>query len=611
MTFLPRMIRASFTAALLLGLAVCLSQTSSARERRKPANAADDKPVVIINVTSFERLLNHAVSAFEQGGRPELAESLGTGLAKFNDLKGYDRQQPVGMMLFVNNILTERLKGSDKPMVTVVSYFPIKNLDELIKTIQSGTAVANKVGENLYEITGGPQKLHVLVKGDYAFVADRRDSLDRDLGNPAVFSRALSAAYDIGVSVNLGSLSQTTRDFVGTGLRAQAENDLQRRDGESAAAHRLRHAAGMQRLEFLEQILAQGEKVTLGWSLSEAEKTSAIEAVIVAKPGSDFARALNDLRGTRTHFENLLAGKPAAGLSISLKLDKGNRKLLQEMLSSVELAGAPAKPVRKGLADKQPFEPAPVVDDELTGSARELIKTLSTTIDHGHIDAVAQFVGKPQGPFVLVGGIKLVDADLAVVPLRDFLSNLKKNPNIKLGEAPLNAFTHAGIEFQRLKLSDTRAAEKRVYGEDSSIYLGIGKSVLWFALGGNDAQDALKKAIDAVSEPVEKPTQAAPLQFVMNLSDWMDVFDPKQRSANARKAFTEGKDAVRLDVQGIADGIRVRLRFDEGFMTFVGLGMVQREEVALQRREAAEAAKKKADEEKKAAEAKSDVDKKE
>ena len=606
MNFLPRFSRSLAASALLLAIAAGLPGASAARERRKPANAADEKPVVIINVASFERLLNHAVAAFEQGGRPELAESLGSGLAKFNDLKGYDRQQSVGMMLFVNNILTERLKGSDKPMVTVVSYFPIKNLDEMIKTIQAGAAVANKVGENLYEITGGRQKLHVLVKGDYAFVADRRDSLDRDLGNPAVFSRALSTAYDVGVSVNLNSLSQTTRDFIGTALRGQAENDLQRRDGESAAAHRLRHAAGMQRLEFLEQILTQGEKLTLGWSLSEAEKTSAIEVVVVAKPDSDFARALNDLRGTRTHFENLLAGKPAAGLSVSLKLDKGNRKLLQQMLSSVELAGLPPK--AKG---KAPVEPAPVAEDELTASARELIKTLTNTIDHGHIDAVAQFVGKPQGPFVLVGGIKLVDADLAVVPLRDFLANLKKNPNIKLGDAPLNAFTHAGIEFQRIKLADSREAEKRVYGEDSSLYLGIGKSVLWFALGGNDAQDAMKKAIDAVSEPVQNPTQAAPLQFVMNLSDWMDVFDPKQRSANARKAFTEGKDAVRVEVLGITNGIRLRARFDEGFTTFVGLGMVQREEVALQRREAAEAAKKKAAEEKQAADSKSDADKKE
>ena len=136
--------------------------------------------------------------------------------------------------------------------------------------------------------------------------------------------------------------------------------------------------------------------------------------------------------------------------------------------------------------------------------------------------------------------------------------------------------------------------EKRVYGESSSLYMGAGKSVLWFAVGGEEAVVELKHAIDQVAEPVRNPTQALPFQFVVNVSEWLEIVDPLKRATLSRQALTDGKDSVRFDIQGIQDGMRLRLRFDEGFTKLIGLGMIRGAEADERRRAAAEAAKQKA-----------------
>lgn len=576
--------------SFLLAFVLLLPSLGLARERKANRAAVDDKPVIIVNVANLDRLLNHAVFAFEQGGRPEFADTISVGLSKINDLKGLDRQQSMGLMFYVNNVLTERLMGSDKPMLSPVAYVPVKNFEDLLKTMQVGPAISKKVGDNLYEISN-PANLrkpwHVLVRGEYAFLADRRDTLDHNLGNPAAFSKALSSAYDVGVSVNLGSLSQMTRDFVSGAIRAQAENDLQRRDSESPAAHRIRKAVGIQRLELLEQVLAQGEQLTLGWSLSEAEKTSAIEMVVAARPGSDFAAALNDLRGSRTHFANLLMGQPAAGVALSLKLNKGNRKQILEMLAGFEMQLSSYK---QGDAATPAAADAAAADAQT--SLQKLIGTFSSTVEQGHVDGFAQFVGKPPGPYVLVAGLKIADVESAVEPLRELFQRLKGN--VQVSELELNSFTHQGITFHRIKSTTMGKGDDRLFGEKWSVYAGAGNTVMWVCVGGDEAVTEMKKAIDRVAEPVANPGEALPLQFVMNLSEWMEVFDSRKRAALARQAFTPGKDAVRMDVQGIQDGVRLRLRFDEGFTKLVGLGMVRRAEADERRRTAAEEAKKKA-----------------
>ena len=133
-----------------------------------------------------------------------------------------------------------------------------------------------------------------------------------------------------------------------------------------------------------------------------------------------------------------------------------------------------------------------------------------------------------------------------------------------------------------------------MYGEGSSLYLGAGKSALWFAVGGDEAVVELKRAIDLVVEPVRNPTQALPFQAVMNVSEWLEIVDPLKRAKLSRQALTDGKDTVRFDIQGTQDGVRFRLRFDEGFTKLVGLGLIQGAEADERRRAAAEAAKQKA-----------------
>lgn len=535
--------------ALLLTVAVAAS--GYAKERVRKVREPDvDRPLLIVNVASVERLLNQAVFAFEEGGRPELAETLGAGLAKINDLKGIDRRQSMGVMVFLSKGIV--------PVPENVAYVPVKNIDELLKTLEIGPLTTKKVGDNQYEIVSGTRKWQVLVRRDYAFVAETREALDHDLGDPAAFSSKLAKAFDIGAVLDLTSLTQTTRDIFAGTFRAKAESDLQRRDNEPVAAHRMRRAVGMQRLEFLEQLLAQGEQVTLGWRTSQDEKSSALELQVSAKPGSEFANTFNELRGTRTHFANLLSGRPPLTVAASLKLDKSNRKLWKELFTGMELRLLE----RLSIAADSTSEPAP--------SVRELSKTLQAAIESGHLDAVVQFVGKPPGPFVLVGGMRVNDSIQAANALRGIFQGL---PGTKLApETQLSAFTHKGIEFHRLQIQQN---EESLYGGKPSFYFGAGESVVWFAVGCDEATAELKKAIDRVSEPIREASAATPFQIAVNLSDWFEIIDPRKRMSLARQALTDSKDTLRVDLQGTSDGAKLRIRFDEGFIRLVGMGLAK------------------------------------
>jgi hypothetical protein len=127
-------------------------------------------PLLIVNAASFERLLGQVATTFEAAGRPELAESLGGQLARVNDLKGLNRNQSMGVMLYLTGFSP-----------TTVAYVPVKNIDDLMKTVELGPVSTTKVGEDRYEVKARQQTLYVKMQGTYAFVSN--DSSAVNLGN--------------------------------------------------------------------------------------------------------------------------------------------------------------------------------------------------------------------------------------------------------------------------------------------------------------------------------------------------------------------------------------------------------------------------------------------
>lgn len=549
-TFRLLFLFAAVSAALVLsGFELASPAFAQLNKGRRKKTEVDPGPLVVVNVASVERLLKEADFTFESVGRPELSESLNGLLANVGDLKGLNRDQSVGVMIFLNGIIPE-----------AVGFVPVKNLADLVKTVEGGPVTTKKIEENRYEIVGRRQTLHARIEGDYAFIGNSAEAVDRDFSDPVKLTSRLSAAYDIAASINLRTLPEATRELFLSFLRTQTEIDLQRRDNEPEPAHRVRKAFGMRNLAEIEMLLKEGEELTLGWNVSAEERNASLEIVVGAVPGSDLAGYLNEMHAARSHFVNLLRDRTPLTASLSVKLTKATRKLVSEAIAAAEMQMTAdlAKAGGNQVGDANPIA--------------DFFKVLKTTAETGHIDAAVQFIGEPPGPFTLLGGVRVTDGETLAASLADIVGRLKGNADFS--SIKLNAATHRGIALHRIESARVNSGEEKLYGTKPAVYCGAGAGTFWFAVGGDGAVASLKKAMDNVAKPADEKVATVPMQFVANISSWMHLIDgdanPSPTAGIARSAFSKGGDSLRAELKPLENGARFRVQFDEGFIRFVG-----------------------------------------
>jgi hypothetical protein len=553
--------------AIVIALVASLSLPSVALAQKKPGTAAkaqdvpDSGPLVVVSIASVERLLKQADVAFESAGRVELSETIGTALEGVNDLKGLDRNKPLGLLVYLQGITPQ-----------VVAFAPVENLDDLLKTVELGPVTTKKVADDRIEIAGPQRTLIGKIQRGYVFISNSDEALDHEFGDPARFTGKLSAVYDLAASINLKSLPPLTRDLFLGYIRSQTEINLQRRDNEPEGAYRIRKADGMRNLEFIELLLSQGEELTLGWSVSQTERSAALEVIALATPESELASNFNQLNAVRSQFANLIKDTSKFPLvaSLSWKTDKSGQKFMKELFAGVEMELG--KQLAK--ASNSSGTGAPATADATTEAAlHDLLDVLRDTAQVGHFDFAAQFVGEPGTPFVLLGGLKVTNGDKLSNALADIVTRLKGNA--ELAEAQTNAAEHKGVRLHRIQPKRMGEAEERLYGTKPNFYFGAGGKAFWFAIGGDNALVELRKAIDIVDKPVSDTAASVPFQFVMNFSKWMDIFGGGTGSSDgfasrARSAFNKGGDTLRIDVKPLDNGLRLRVQLDEAFLRLLG-----------------------------------------
>lgn len=536
-------------ARAFLACGIMLCGLLGSRPAEAQNSGSQGTPILIVNAASFERLLGQAVATFEAAGRPELAETIGGGLARVNDLKGLNRNQSMGVMLYLNGFTP-----------TAVAYVPVKNIDDLLKTAEIGPIVTRKVAENLYELKGQRQTIHAKLQGEFAFVSNEASALEQEFPDPVQMSRRFSAAYDLSAAISLKGIDANTRKLFYNIFKAQSENGLQRRDGEPESAWELRRAEGERNLQAIEILLNQGDEILIGWTVSPVEKVAALEVVTTATPGSEYAAYFGELKGARSRFASLLNTQNPMSMSMSWKLDKPSRRSLRKSLAVAQ------KEMLKNLA----------IDDANASAEdhpiRQLISVLDSTVAEGHLDMLVQMVGDPPGPYSLVGGINVIEGGVLSAAVEDILGRLKGRP--QFSDVRLKASTHKGIDIHRIEPNSPEDAGARLFGGKPSIYLAVEDSVLWFAVGAENAPVELKRAIDRAGQPEKEGLAAIPFQMVMNFASWTDIFDPEQRTNGlaglARKSFAKGGDALRIEVLPVTDGMRFRMQFDEAFLRLAG-----------------------------------------
>jgi hypothetical protein len=412
--------------------------------------------------------------------------------------------------------------------------------------------------------------LYLLHEQGYLFFVGRdgnSTSLDRNFPNPEKLTARLSAQYDIAVSFLIKSIPLGMKTAFMAYFISQSKAHLQQRDDEPESAYRLRRANGEGWIDLIEKIANQGNEITLGGRIDQEKGIAHIDLEISGTRDSKLAKVFQNMAGKRTYFGNLIDNPSTFTASVSWLLEEKQRKLFVKYFETAQ----------KDFGVKNTQGEIP----ELATIVDPIFKTLMTTADVGHLDAIAQLTGTEQGAFALIGGIKLATSRALPTQIADTLQYIKDNPSsnelvtkLDLGFDSIDSFP-----VHRLPINPPDKAGQRLFGEESNLYIYATPQAVWCAFGGEAALDTLRSTIQTVGLP-QDPRQnrnRVPFQFVTHAKNWLTVADddnPNTAALNerARASFESDNDAMTIEIRPTDSGVRIRTVFESGFVSLMGRG---------------------------------------
>ena len=567
------MLRSLVSASAIRLIVVLLIVTESGRHFGVESAAAEntsseiDFPLLVVNVASLQRIRDNAGAMFESAERKDMTEFLDQWTVDFlKEAKGIDRSRPFGMMLYLTLDFPPRPLG--------ISYIPVSNLDETLQTIAYGTGTITPVEgqSNRHEIRYGESlKIRTYYRNHYLFLVgpDGDDSsLDRNFPDPEKLTSRLSAQYDLAVSCMIKSIPSGLKTIALEAYKSQVTADLQQRDDEPESVYRLRRANGEGWIDLLDKVVNQGEEITLGGRMEPEQKLAHIDFEIAGTKDSKLAKLFQNMAGKRTYFGNLLTNPSTFSMSISWLLEENQRQLF------VKYFDAAQRDLGKGSETNDASNLLKIVDP--------LFKTLMTTADVGHLDAVAQLTGTEKGSFVLLAGVKLATSRNLPAQFEELLQHLVDNPQdneliqkLELGFDAIDSYS-----VHRLPINPPDAGGQRMFGETSHLYVYASPQAVWFSFGGDSALDTLKQAIATTAEP-NPPQQSrnrVPFQFITHAKNWLTVADTDDPNSvefteRAQASFESDNDAMKIEIRPTDSGVRIRTEFESGFIALMGRGI--------------------------------------
>ncbi len=512
-------------------------------------------PFAVVTVRNIDQSLSNIGKMFEVSGREDMMEMIEGFLNdKAGNLDGIDRTKPFGVMFFLSDSLP--------PQPFPMAYIPVGDINAFVKTASLGPAKPEKIEgkEDSYKFPFGGRRnsgLNMVIRDGYAFVTPNETVLEDELPDPEKLVGGMASRYDVSASALLMNIPPLLKDFFIATLQGSSQAELQQRDDESEAAHKMRKASGQSVLELMTQVLRDGEQLTIGLEANPEEKIAALELMIDAKPESEFSKFMKNIGGRKSVFEPLDSDLNPLSVSLSWKMDRREKEMVIGMVDGLEIA----------LTEQLP--------ETTATSISRMADSLRATAEQEHVNGIFQFAPIDRNEFALIGALKLVGSQTFGTALQELLTAVGDLDGIDSVE--LGVHQHQNVIFHRLVGKDASKEDMRIYGGHPSVYLGSGNGIFWFGLGGDAVLSELDFAIDLMLEtpPGTLKGSSAPLQIVFRMLPWLDLPEKENGNADGRElaqdAMDSGKDAVRIDIRSTETGGRVRVQFEEGFVRLLGL----------------------------------------
>ena len=267
--------------ALLAGLVV--------GEGRSWAQERNERPCLLVQVASLNRLhtgVDHLLAAAQ---RPELSDLLAERLQSTGDLPGIDRERPSGWMWCwrPDDPLTE---GHEPPAVIV--YLPFTERQAFLKTIALDSVSYRFVTDDHAELDRPDAPYHVVFRDGYAWLGDDPAELARLGRRHTELLRDRPLDSVLWCVVDARQIPFATRQNWGQLAVSQLSTWLQQRDSEAAADHELRRPWGLWLREVISEASRQTSRVTLAVTSSAESEGLRCRLRVEPDTESDWARRL-------------------------------------------------------------------------------------------------------------------------------------------------------------------------------------------------------------------------------------------------------------------------------------------------------------------------------
>jgi hypothetical protein len=196
---------------------------------------------------------------------------------------------------------------------------------------------------------------------------------------------------------------------------------------------------------------------------------------------------------------------------------------------------------------------------------------------------------EPEALTAVVGAV-VVDGKPIDKLVKKFFDAAKQEEPSLADLVKFDAEKYKGIAFHTLSIPTPEEAEelKPLVGDTLEVVLGVGDKQVFVAAGRNAAK-VLKEAIDRTQANAGKEVTPFQVTFsALQIAKFFAAVAPEEEAKAAAQSFvgmmekSSGKDHIILSTESIANGMRVHLELEEGFMqalgehaaTMGGLGML-------------------------------------
>lgn len=531
-----------------------LSGASRVMADVKPAPVADDKPVAIISVASYQTLQADLKFVGELAGMPDLdksADALIAAATQFRGLKGLDKSKPMGAAVF--------LEGETP---RVLGFLPISDLKGLLASFpQFGVQEA----DGMLEIQGpnGPP-ISAVQKGAWAFISNEKSVLKTAPADPDKLLGNLSKDYAIALRFNVQNVPEDLRKNFSDIFRAGMEVGLQQRAGEDDIAFEFRRKMAQAQLKQMEEMIKDLDQFTLGWAIDPSAKTTHIDMSLTAVASSPIAKKFSEMANVKSDFGGFLLPDAAATLNFCSKFDKADA---DEFVALIE--GARKK------AGEAIDNDATIPNEEGKKAAKEVVGQLldvaKDTVTAGKLDLGAALNLQPNSLTFAAGGFVKNGANFEAA-IKKLVALGSADPNFPA--VKFDVETYKGIKMHSVAVPINDDDAKKVFGDTMDVYLGIGDQSVYFALGKGSLA-MLKNVIDKSGAATAQTNYPFQLNIaLLPIAQFANSVNSQQNPAAAMVAqllsANPGKDHIRITAAVIANGVNYRIQAEEGVLKAIG-----------------------------------------